>query len=281
LRHILLRLVPMAFACIASQGQQQELRFEVASIKPGTPLNRVGRPRGGPGTTDPGMFTCTSCDLALLISMAYGPLSSGQFQASNYLNSLRSTFYIVAKVPPGATRQEFQMMMRNLLVERFKVAAHRELRVMPVYELTATKDGPKFNPAKPAEPNNDELPDVESVEMPKRASDGSWIFPPGIEFAAVMAAGMGHARIQLIGKPMSELTRILSNQFRMPIVDKTGLTDTYNISVSWQWESQDRADRDAGLQEAIRSQLGLQLRPNKGQVPVLVLDHVETVPVEN
>ena len=169
MRHILLRLVPMAFACIASQGQQQELRFEVASIKPGTPLNRVGRPRGGPGTTDPGMFTCTSCDLALLISMAYGPLSSGQFQASNYLNSLRSTFYIVAKVPPGATRQEFQMMMRNLLVERFKVAAHRELRVMPVYELTATKDGPKFNPAKPAEPNNDELPDVESVEMPKRA----------------------------------------------------------------------------------------------------------------
>jgi hypothetical protein len=90
-RHQLLQLIPAALVCIAAQAQPQEPRVEVASIKPGTPPPQPG-PReefhGGPGTADPGMFTCNNCELNTLIHLAYGPLSPGQFQVSNSLDSL-------------------------------------------------------------------------------------------------------------------------------------------------------------------------------------------------
>lgn len=172
-------------------------------------------------------------------------------------------------------------MLRSLLAERFKLKVHRDLRIIPAYELTVTKDGPKF---KPAEPKDDDPPaGPELLGQLKRASDGSVILPPGVTADAAMhGAGQGHGKIQVIGKPISNLTQILSNQFLMPILDKTGLTETYDISVSWQWEDPDpdRVNRQASLQDAIRSQLGLQLRPAKDPVPVLVLDHVEK-PIEN
>jgi uncharacterized protein (TIGR03435 family) len=277
MRYSLFLFIPAALACAALQDQPPEPSFEVASIKPGAPLD-LGRGlpwvRGGPGTPDPGMFTCTNCTIVDLIRLAYGPLSFGQFEASSALNSLiASPFDILAKVSPGTTRQEFRMMLRGLLVERFKVATHHEFRIMPAYELTVTKDGPKF---KSAEPNNDPPPNVQSLGLPKRASDGSLIAPPG----ATLVAVKGQAKIQLLGRPIGELTQVLSTEFRMPILDKTGLTETYDISVWWRWEGQDGADRQASLRLAIQSQLGLQLRPNKGQVSVLVLDHVEK-PTEN
>ena len=280
-----LQLIPVALACLAVRGQPQDPRFEVASIKPGAPLTResaIPRVRGGPGTPDPGIFDCTNCDIVGLICVAYGPLSFGQFQAAGALNPLiTSPFDIAAKVPSGATREEFRMMLRSLLAERFKLKVHRDLRIIPAYELTVTKDGPKF---KPAEPKDDDPPaGPELLGQLKRASDGSVILPPGVTADAAMhGAGQGHGRIQVIGKPISNLTQILSNQFLMPILDKTGLTETYDISVSWQWEDPDpdRVNRQASLQDAIRSQLGLQLRPTKDPVPVLVLDHVEK-PIEN
>src|SRR6185369_276003 len=121
-----------------------KLTLEVASIKPssvpmGGPM-RVGS-RGGPGTPDPGRYTTENMSLSNLISTAYD-LKRYQYSGPSWLDGER--FDIVAKVPEGATKEQFRVMLQNLLAERFKVAVHREKKEMQVYELLVAKGGLKI-----------------------------------------------------------------------------------------------------------------------------------------
>jgi uncharacterized protein (TIGR03435 family) len=50
-----------------------------------------------------------------------------------------------AKVPAGATKEQLQLMVQNLLVERFHLAVHRETRNGNQYTLLAGKGKPKQN----------------------------------------------------------------------------------------------------------------------------------------
>ncbi len=82
-----------------------------------------------------------------------------------------------------------------------------------------------------------------------------------------------------------------------PVVDKTGLTSTYDFVLQWTPEKAPRGifggateDEQASplppdteertIFEALTQQLGLQLKPTKGPVQVLVVDHLER-PSEN
>lgn len=72
--------------------------------------------------------------------------------------------------------------------------------------------------------------------------------------------------------------------FGRPVVDRTGLTATYDFSLDSVPErdqpSSDSvgAELDTGAETfsvALKEQLGLKLRPTRARVPVLVIDHVE------
>ena len=56
-------------------------------------------------------------------------------------------FDIVAKSPSGTSTKDFQLMLRNLLTERFQISVHQGERVVPVYALVVDNGGPKFAPA--------------------------------------------------------------------------------------------------------------------------------------
>jgi uncharacterized protein (TIGR03435 family) len=76
--------------------------------------------------------------LAFLISRAYG------FQPPrfNYRDSCcQASFDIAAKVPAGATKEQFERMQQKLLEERLKLTFHHERKEMPVYELTVGEKG--------------------------------------------------------------------------------------------------------------------------------------------
>src|SRR5258706_15278617 len=139
-------IVAILVVCSAVCAQQPDsaLTFEVASIKPAAPpemgMMRVGS-RGGPGTGDPTRFTASNFSLSNLITTAYD-LRPYQLTAPSWVNSER--FDVVAKVPEGATKEQFRAMLQNLLVERFKLVIHRETKELPVFELVVGKGGPKF-----------------------------------------------------------------------------------------------------------------------------------------
>ncbi len=84
---------------------------------------------------------------------------------------------------------------------------------------------------------------------------------------------------------MSELANRLSGPvFKLgrPVVNSTGLLGTFDFTLDWTPDDT-AVDGAAGpsLFTAIQEQLGLKLEPSKSLVEVLVIDHVERVPLEN
>jgi bla regulator protein blaR1 len=66
-----------------------------------------------------------------------------------------------------------------------------------------------------------------------------------------------------------------------PVVDRTGLTESFDFTVEWNTKLQDLSvhpqpdESGLSLFEALREQLGLRLKPENGPVDILVIDHVE------
>jgi uncharacterized protein (TIGR03435 family) len=140
-------------------------------------------------------------------------------------------------------------MLQALFTERFNLVAHRETRELPIYVLTVDKGGPKLAPT--ADPANNST-----------------------------STGRG----SLKGKAMktAAFAKELSNSLGQSVVDRTGLTGEYDITLQWDPEPvSGTAPETAKLSEhpdlftGIRQQLGLKLEARKGPVEVLVVDQAE------
>jgi uncharacterized protein (TIGR03435 family) len=79
------------------------------------------------------------------------------------------------------------------------------------------------------------------------------------------------------------IASVLTNEVDRMVVDKTGLTGSYDLTLDWVRDApSDSTDAPAGptIFTALEEQLGLKLVPAKGPIPVLVIDAVEK-PSEN
>src|SRR5439155_11317218 len=65
-----------------------------------------------------------------------------QIAGPSWLDSER--YDIAAKIPKGATKEQFMLMLQSLLAERFKLTLHREKKDLPMYALVVGKNGPKM-----------------------------------------------------------------------------------------------------------------------------------------
>jgi uncharacterized protein (TIGR03435 family) len=281
---------PLIFAilCLPLPGQAPAAltSFEVASIKPSIPVARMRVIlRGGPGTRDPSRLIGENVSLRNLILRAYN-VKDWEVFGPDWLRTSR--FNIAAIIPEGATKQQFQLMMQNLLIERFQMKVHRESREMAVYELTVGKNGPKLK-------ESAKVPVVRQTQgAPKRDADGLAIGEPGMVYVD------GRIRQRAVGETMDQLALELSYQLRGPVHNGTGLAGKYDFDLEWASDDMIRATTPAQLQhggtmaedpnsgssgqtiyDAVRSQLGLRLERKKGQVEVLVVDKVERRPTEN
>src|SRR5947209_8710373 len=127
--------------------------FEVASIKPAPPPSdphkfMVGM-RGGPGTPDPGQITYSNVTIRNVLMNAYD-VKEFQISGPAWLNNER--YDITAKVPPGTTKEQFKLMLQNLLAERFKVTLHHETKDLPMFALVVAKGGSKLKESAPLPP---------------------------------------------------------------------------------------------------------------------------------
>src|SRR5580658_10452954 len=104
----------------------QQPAFEVASVKPTPPANATrprGRFTGGPGSKDPERIDVQAYSMLGLLLTAYD-VKDYQISGPSWIKDTR--FDIQAKVPPGATRAQSDVMLQNLLVERFGLKIHHE-----------------------------------------------------------------------------------------------------------------------------------------------------------
>jgi uncharacterized protein (TIGR03435 family) len=68
--------------------------------------------------------------------------------------------------------------------------------------------------------------------------------------------------------------RTLANFAGRTVTDETGLPGGYDFEFLW-FPEETAADSGPSLASALEDQLGLKLRPTKGPLDFLVIDHVE------
>jgi uncharacterized protein (TIGR03435 family) len=233
----------------------QQPVFEVASVKP----NHSGVLKWATPAPVGGRYTATNVSLGMLLMNAYGVFP---FQISGgpaWLNSDR--FDLEGKAEGNPTREQFMLMLRSLMADRFKLALRQEKKEMPVYEMTVVKGGVKFKEAK-------------CMGQPGPSN------PCGGFSVSLGGSIVGRAA----GVP--ELAGILSNLVSRTVVDKTGLTGSYDIGLKWTPDEstiRGPGDPDApppdsnspSIFTALQEQLGLELKSAKGPVEMLVIDHAE------
>ncbi len=267
---------------VAAFGQSTpELEFEVASVKTAEPpaFGFTVRIRGGPGTDDPELFRCENMSLSNLVRIAYNEKRTSM---PDWMDT--AMFNVDAKVPKGTTRDQFSVMLQNLLVSRFKLAVHHETRDIPTYVLVVAKNGPKFKESgaeKPVVEDKDEPTRPPAPEPIRVDKEGYPIFTPS-KAQQVMAGN--RARMSDPRMTMAELANSLGAQLHGPVTDATGLTGAYEITLYWTVDTMGAtADTDSGpgLLEALAGQLGLRVESKKGPVDFLVVDHAEKFPTEN
>ena len=294
--------------------------FEVASIKPAQPPTPDGQgrifmrgPSGGPGTRDPGRVNLPFMSLKSLIMLAYD-VKNYQITGPQWLDTER--FDVTATMPPDTTKEQYRIMLQNLLIERFKMTVHKESKELPMYSLIVNKGGPKLKEtALKATPADGDGPPRPPLGPPKIGPDGFPVMPAEMSQRPGMPMMMmpGRARLMATSQSMQDLANRLTAQLNRPVIDNTGLTAKYDFVLTYAPDPNEglggrggaglglavRAPAPAGaaggpdntfipdgeapqpLFGALQSQLGLKLDPKKGDVEIVVIDKMEKAPVEN
>ncbi len=222
--------------------------FEVASVRPHDgPMPAMGVSTKGPRLN--GLETVRG-----LIMYAYN-LKNYQVIGPPEPNPVGDTFYdVVAKAEGDVfpTKAEFQRMLQLLLADRFRVQVHREMREMPVYALVVGKSGAKLK---------------------QSASDAAYQWNLHVK-------GRNY-EVTMTKASMDDLITGIASSFpSRPVVDRTGLTGTYDAKITYTPDvrsnrTADPDPNDISIFTAVQEQLGLKLEPLKAMIEVLVVDRVE------
>lgn len=234
MRTLLLTIAPLV--CAQS--------FEVAAIKPHPGEVVASMEPTVQGTRVIGVAT----SLMDMISKAYGVRYNQITGGPAWIRTER--FDLDAKVPGDSApaKEQADLMMRNLLADRFQLVLHREAKEVPVYHLVADKSGPKLKPS---------APDARPASVARGTANGM------------------HAEITK--GSMEALAALLTGSAGRPVIDRTGLEGTYTYVLDWFPVGRVRPpDSDVpSIFDALREQLGLRLEPASGMQESLVIDRAE------
>jgi uncharacterized protein (TIGR03435 family) len=282
-RHLILLAALFVFAispCLHAQGTPiveepgytPTLTIDIVSIRLAPPPTSADFHVAVTSPPHSSRFEATNLPLKVLVQIAYG------FEApvAGAPDWLGNTFYNIqcrsdeaadarlAKLTDNEVRLEKRNAIRVLLTERLGLKTHLETRNSAIYNLVVGKGGVK----------------MQVVPPPPPPANGE--APPPPPPTNVQTHGSQHG-LEFIGtnSNMRGITGVLSSMIQAPVVDKTGLTGTYNYTLQFggDWSAND-PEGWPSIFTAVQEQLGLKLEAVHEAVPNLVIDHI-TKPTEN
>ena len=263
------RIVPFALSAailgglaVAQTGANQmpghvspDLRFEVATIKQSKPGEEFGGIRPAAGGQ---RYEAINVPLKVIIQVAYR-VKPEQITGPG---SLDDRYDVIGKAEQPANIDELHVMMMNVLLDRFHMKFHKEKRDMSMYALTVADSGAKMTPHDAT--NSGDVWIDENVE------------------------NFVQEKMKATTVPMDYLAFRLSLVMDRPVVDLTNLKGGYDFTLDFLRDvppgvTQEELDPNASgptVFAAVKQQLGLELKPRRGPVDVIVVDHIEK-PTEN
>ena len=254
--------------------------FEVASIRPSNADNDLHN-----FMISPTRFRVENGTVTALIRFAYNVKSDDQLpKEPRWIGSDR--FDIDAKIAdsqaeamkslaPDQKFEQYRLMVRSLLIDRFNLQVTRQMKELPVYALVIAKNGSKLTPV------NASL-QAQKQHMPTLSGGSRGQLKAGAVSMALFTGWLS-GRDDIGGRV---------------VIDETGLTGSYDFTLNWTTDEQRNAivngaaasqgQASAGAQDlpgasiltALQEQLGLKLESTRAAVEALVIEHVER-PSEN
>jgi uncharacterized protein (TIGR03435 family) len=233
-------LLPAALLLVVPLQAQSPATFDVVSIKP----NTSGAAASETDTT-PGRIQLINVTPLSLLLRAFGVMGFQIAGAPGWLATER--YDVVASIAGGVqlTEQTRQPLMRQMLVERWRLRYHQETRSIPVYSLVASNDGSKLTP-----------------------HTGAGVYTMKVEVAGprrVLRSTRGN---------VARLVEILTGAAGRLVINDTELGGEYDFTLEWVQDAS-ADDPGASLFTALREQLGLRLVSADKPAPVIVIDHIE------
>lgn len=256
--------------------------YQQVSVTPGESVNGVIQTRI---MFTPDSLTAKNQTLQELLKLAYGVQASQISGGPDWLATAlfnvdakldNATVAELKKLSPEQQKMERDLMFQNLLADQFKVALHRESRLLPAQVLVIAKNGPKIQPAKPGDTYPNGIKGLDGLP------GGPHKFAFGPEGLVVQALSM------------SFVAESLATHLGQPVIDRTGLVGDYDFTLSFppRGETTVHTNEQTGAKEttmpvgsmsahnamllsAIEEQLGLKVEPQTVPLPVLVIDRAE------
>ena len=204
----------------AEHANDTTFRYDVASIR----QNLSPQPRWRMNFTDDGV-SAKDVTLFYVIKEAYGFYDDELWSAvppwTTHVRFDIEAKYDVGKYPHLNLDQR-DSMLQQLLADRFKLLLHHEKKEFSVYTLQIAKSGPKFTETK---------------------AEDQLVSPTRGPMCQVLKAKTGS--IELKGCSMEQLAGHLTGSARSDlgrsIVDRTGLSGRYSLTLNWTPDSSSSA----------------------------------------
>ncbi len=218
--------------------------FEVISIKPDKDSH------GLDAGTQPGgrYYTARNVPAQFLVTEAFGVKDFQVVGAPKWLNDER---YDITRRRPtlrsSSIRINSRPLLQAMLVDRFRLKFHTEVKEFPAYSRVLGKSGPKF------EAEN------------------------SILTSSSFSVSSNKGRATMTGRKisMSELASHLTDMAGRTVIDNTGLKGDFDVKLDWT-PSEAVDDVLPTIFIAVQEQLGLKLNPVKrAPVQVIVIESME------
>ncbi len=318
----------------AAPPAASNLTFDVASVKPSAPLDtdklaadmRAGKMPNFGMHLDGLRAEYNYMSLKELVVAAY-KVKPYEVTCPDWMATTH--FDIVARMPEGSKKDDAAAMLKALLEDRFKLQAQVEPQERPVLALVVAKGGPKMKESPAPEPIDENAPlkpgerKIDMADGPARYTQN---IEPGKGMSAVVNMGTRGTYTQKIDVAtqviqvdgtgvsmagfvdmLSQIMQQLGGSTSKPVVDQSGLTGHYEVSLTLSLADLMAAARAQGMNVpggnpaapaggaaeasdpggagstiyASVEKLGLKLEPRKAVVQQLVVTNAEKTPTEN
>jgi uncharacterized protein (TIGR03435 family) len=166
---------------------------------------------------------------------------------------------VIAKTAEAATRDQGFDMLQALLVERFKLAFHRETREVDGFTLIQARPGmlgPHLRRS--------------AVDCQKRE-----IFEatPQCKEGRITQSPSGSS-MKAVGSEMWGLLQLVIGEVGAPVSDDTTLTGTFDFDIQWSNDLTPANDLTS-IYTALQEQLGLKLEKRRVPAELFIVDRFE------
>ena len=236
-------------------GVPSDLRFEVASLKlsHSDSPNELIRPAAGGER-----YEAVNCPVREMIQVAFRIRPEQVTGIPGWLDSQR--FDMQAKAEKPSSADALHVMLVNLLADRMHLTYHIEKKEMQMYALVVANEGAKLSRRESSAGDSGVDPHGHNLQVNMRGTNAR------MDFLAF---------------------RLSNEDLDRPVVDMTGLHGTYDFELNYTRElphnfpeggkmnGEDPDTSGPNLFAALKQQLGLELKAQKGPVEVIVVDHAE------